>query len=270
MALPPRKHRRKPFPEPAKERAVPEAVPEPELLPRQAPVKFRHEREKDEQAQKDQEFLDNWRGEETAIVPTPILLRFQVFVGHYLCCLNAAEAARRTGFYKHPARSGADLLRHPEVQKLLYEQQRSLLAKIGVTAERIWAEYARIAFLDPAEAFDENGEFKPIPDIPEEIRRAITSYKVKRMSFGEDGESVEIGYWLLAEHEGRGVATRAVIAATDWAMQAIAPSRIYAQARAANVASCRVLEKAGFAEIKPRDEYRQFELRAPRRQPGDA
>lgn len=191
MALPPRKHRRKLFPEPAKERAVPEAVPEPELLPRQAPVKFRHEREKDEQAQKDQEFLDNWRGEETAIVPTPILLRFQVFVGHYLCCLNAAEAARRTGFYKHPARSGADLLRHPEVQKLLYEQQRSLLAKIGVTAERIWAEYARIAFLDPAEAFEENGEFKPIPDIPEEIRRAITSYKVKRMSFGEDGESVE-------------------------------------------------------------------------------
>jgi [ribosomal protein S5]-alanine N-acetyltransferase len=56
----------------------------------------------------------------------------------------------------------------------------------------------------------------------------------------------ELGYWLGVEHWGRGIATEAVNAVTQWGFGAPGLKRIFAQPLADNLASCRVLEKAGF------------------------
>ena len=58
--------------------------------------------------------------------------------------------------------------------------------------------------------------------------------------------SAEIGYWLGAAYWGRGIATEAVNLVTDWAFGAHGLLRIFAQPFAANSASRRVLEKAGY------------------------
>jgi RimJ/RimL family protein N-acetyltransferase len=58
--------------------------------------------------------------------------------------------------------------------------------------------------------------------------------------------SAEMGYWLSEMYWGRGLTTRAVTAASDWAFDHYKLTRIYAMAFAHNVASMRVLEKAGF------------------------
>lgn len=58
--------------------------------------------------------------------------------------------------------------------------------------------------------------------------------------------TAEIGYWLGAAHWGRGIATEAVTLATDWAFGAHGLLRIFAQPFAGNLASRRVLEKAGY------------------------
>lgn len=58
--------------------------------------------------------------------------------------------------------------------------------------------------------------------------------------------SAEIGYWLGAAYWGRGIATEAVTLVTDWAFGAHRLLRIFAQPFAANFASRRVLEKAGY------------------------
>jgi RimJ/RimL family protein N-acetyltransferase len=58
--------------------------------------------------------------------------------------------------------------------------------------------------------------------------------------------SVEMGYWLAEPYWGRGLATRAVIAASDWAFDTYKVVRIFATTFSHNVASMRVLEKAGF------------------------
>ena len=58
--------------------------------------------------------------------------------------------------------------------------------------------------------------------------------------------SAEIGYWLGAAHWGGGIATEAVALVTDWAFGAHGLVRIFAQPFAANLASRRVLEKAGY------------------------
>jgi ribosomal-protein-alanine N-acetyltransferase len=58
--------------------------------------------------------------------------------------------------------------------------------------------------------------------------------------------TAEMGYWLSEDYWGRGLTTLAVSATVDWAFENYKLTRIYAMAFAHNVASMRVLEKAGF------------------------
>ena len=58
--------------------------------------------------------------------------------------------------------------------------------------------------------------------------------------------SAEIGYWLAEPFWGRGIATEALVAATDYAMATHGLTRVYALPFAWNTGSCRVLEKAGY------------------------
>ena len=58
--------------------------------------------------------------------------------------------------------------------------------------------------------------------------------------------SAEMGYWLGEPFWGRGLTTRAVQATSEWAFDNYKLTRIFAMAFSHNVASMRVLEKAGF------------------------
>jgi RimJ/RimL family protein N-acetyltransferase len=58
--------------------------------------------------------------------------------------------------------------------------------------------------------------------------------------------SAEVGYWLDADFEGRGLATRAVRAALDWAFGPLGLRRIKLFAIAANEPSIRLAERLGF------------------------
>jgi RimJ/RimL family protein N-acetyltransferase len=59
--------------------------------------------------------------------------------------------------------------------------------------------------------------------------------------------SAEIGYWLAEPFWGRGIATEAVVAVTQYAIATHRITRVFALPFASNAASCRVLEKAGYA-----------------------
>lgn len=58
--------------------------------------------------------------------------------------------------------------------------------------------------------------------------------------------SAEIGYWLGEDYWGRGIATEAVVALTEWAFDEFSLHRIYAGVLEWNAPSMRVLEKAGY------------------------
>ena len=58
--------------------------------------------------------------------------------------------------------------------------------------------------------------------------------------------SAEIGYWLAEEFWGRGIATEALIAVTEYAFANFDLCRLYAHVFDWNGASARVLEKAGY------------------------
>lgn len=58
--------------------------------------------------------------------------------------------------------------------------------------------------------------------------------------------SAEIGYWLSTSHWNKGVMTSAVRAVTDYAFTRFSLTRVFAVPYATNIASHRVLEKAGY------------------------
>ena len=65
---------------------------------------------------------------------------------------------------------------------------------------------------------------------------------------GEDvnRHCAELGYWLGEPFWGRGITTNAVRVFTEWAFEHFTLNRIFATPFAANTASARVLEKAGY------------------------
>lgn len=68
------------------------------------------------------------------------------------------------------------------------------------------------------------------------------------VSIGQDVHrfTAELGYWLAEPFWGKGIMSEAVARFSDFAMQQFGLVRIYAEPYAANPASGRVLEKAGF------------------------
>jgi RimJ/RimL family protein N-acetyltransferase len=61
-----------------------------------------------------------------------------------------------------------------------------------------------------------------------------------------DRMSAEVGYWLGESFWGRGIATEALVALTEYAIAQHGFTRLFALPFAHNTGSCRVLEKAGY------------------------
>ena len=68
-------------------------------------------------------------------------------------------------------------------------------------------------------------------------------------------DSVEIGYAIEEQLHGKGFATEAVRAVADWALASLSLPEVLGVVAADNVASCRVLEKAGF--VRSHDEQKR-------------
>jgi ribosomal-protein-alanine N-acetyltransferase len=59
-------------------------------------------------------------------------------------------------------------------------------------------------------------------------------------------KNIEIGYFLSEKHWGKGIATRAIKAATSYAFNTFDIIRVFAESFSDNMGSRRALEKAGF------------------------
>jgi phage terminase small subunit len=85
-----------------------------------------------------------------AASPRPALsTRRQAFVDEYLIDFNATRAAIRAGYSKDSAHALASrLLRQPAVKAAVEEAIAARAQRTRVTADRVIAEYARLAFTD--------------------------------------------------------------------------------------------------------------------------
>jgi len=85
---------------------------------------------------------------------------------------------------------------------------------------------------------------------------------VNLAGFGGDGREAEIGYWLVPEARGRGLATAAVSLLIDWGLREHGLERIEFAILPENLASQRVAERLGATPEGIRERSHQAEGRA--------
>lgn len=121
--------------------------------------------------------------------------REETFAREYVLDLNGARAAIAAGYSTKGADvRAAELLRNRRVQELIASLTKAKFGKLDISAERILQELARLAFIDPANLFDEAGSLKPIHRMDEDSRRAIAALDHEKLfeHFGK-GQAKHVG-----------------------------------------------------------------------------
>ena len=112
----------------------------------------------------------------------PLNLRQGRFLAEYLISFNASDAARRAGFSVKTADvQGSRLLRNVRIRAAIAQAQACVANRAEVTVERVVRELGRIAFVDPAQFFDQQGNLLPISKMPEDCRRAIAALDIEEL-----------------------------------------------------------------------------------------
>ena len=97
-------------------------------------------------------------------------------------------------------------------------------------------------FISAMLAADRNSTFAFAIEIDGKAVGSIGIFRQNNIHF----KTAELGYYLAQEYWGKGIMTEAVIKACKYVFENSDIIRIYAEPFAHNIASCRVLEKAGF------------------------
>lgn len=121
------------------------------------------------------------------------LYRREAFAQAYLAKGNASEAARTAGYTgTHVRGTASRLLKEPAVQKRIMELRTDLLQELGITQRAILAEYARIAFFDLRQCFDEHGNLLSMEKMPPDAARVLAVYEVETRTFGAGDDAMDI------------------------------------------------------------------------------
>jgi phage terminase small subunit len=108
------------------------------------------------------------------------------FVREYLVDKNATQAAIRAGYSPKTARSiGEENLSKPDIRAAIDAGLADLASRVGITAERVLRERARIAFFDPRKLLDAEGNPVPMQDLDDDTAAAIAGVEVVEMKGGE-------------------------------------------------------------------------------------
>lgn len=105
----------------------------------------------------------------------------RIFIDEYLVDENPGRAAIAAGYSQKDAdHTGRRLLKRPLVGDLvrsrLARRSADLRERTHVKLERLLLEALRAATVDPATAFDAAGKLLPIPEMPEDTRRALSGF----------------------------------------------------------------------------------------------
>lgn len=99
---------------------------------------------------------------------------------------NATHAAKDAGYSEKTAyRTGADLLKEPQVKALIAERAKAVADKYALTPELVARSIVQELTFDPDKLYHEDGRLKAIPDLDEDTRMALTSVEVEEIGGGD-------------------------------------------------------------------------------------
>ncbi len=116
------------------------------------------------------------------------------FAAEYLVDLNATKAATRAGYSEKTARSqGHTLLGLPAVQERIQALMAERAERTEVTQDRVIAELAKAAFLDPRQFFNADGTLKEVVELADGSAGALAAMDVYEDHAGVGEDRVKIG-----------------------------------------------------------------------------
>lgn len=114
------------------------------------------------------------------------------FCEEYLVDLNATQAAIRAGYSPDSAYSiGSENLKKPEIRARIDKALAERSKRIGINADRVLRELARLAFVNAPDVIDIKNAVL-LPDASRDDTAAIASVKVKIVSGDIESEEREI------------------------------------------------------------------------------
>lgn len=117
-----------------------------------------------------------------------------IFCVEYVKDSNGKRAAIAAGYSEDCAEvTASKLLRQAKVQREVQRLVEACTARALITADRVVQELGRIALADPLAAFDDEGNLKPMKDIPEDLRRAIAGVEVDELWEGRGNDREQVG-----------------------------------------------------------------------------
>ena len=122
--------------------------------------------------------------------------RQQRFVEEYLVDLNATQAAIRAGYSEKAARfTGSENLTKPNIAEAIQKHLKKRSRRTEVTADKVIAEYALVAFADMADYIDFNSAGNVVLDwsqMPEGATKVISEITQEEFvdGKGEDARPV--------------------------------------------------------------------------------
>jgi phage terminase small subunit len=121
----------------------------------------------------------------------PLTAKQACFVQEYLIDLNATQAAIRAGYSKKTAgQMGNENLKKPKIANAIAASQKKRAERTEITQDRVLAEYAKLAFLDPRKFFTAEGNLVPIQDLDDDTAAALAGMDVVE-NRGEGGAIVD-------------------------------------------------------------------------------
>lgn len=127
----------------------------------------------------------------------------EMFCKEYIIDFNATRAAIAAGYSKKTAsETGYENLRKPQIIEHINKLSKKHTDKLEITVDRVLQEYARIAFLDPAELVDESGNLLPLHELPEDVRRAVGGLDIVS-SYNKNTEERETKHRLKILDKGK-------------------------------------------------------------------
>jgi len=121
----------------------------------------------------------------------------ELFCQRYIVDFNGSKAYKSVypNVTDESARACAsELLTNVNVKRRIDQLMESRIAAVRITADRVLHEFERLAMVDPLEAYTPEGQLKPMHEIPEDLRRAISSIEVDELFEGRGSDRTQVGY----------------------------------------------------------------------------
>lgn len=136
-------------------------------------------------------------------------LKQKLFVCEFLVDLNALQAYQRAGYISNSSKGPYELFEQPKIRAAVKEAMRHRMERLRINQDRVVRELGNIAFFDPGDVLEGEGEdirIKNLWHMPKHARKAIK--KITRTN-GPNGISVSLEFHdkiqalnLIGKHQG--------------------------------------------------------------------